>query len=98
MKRKAGRHSLLRLAQPFGHQIAARDGYEGGILGLGGHCLGNVGLSSAGWAKQQNAAPWSAFACKIKLCRWFKKNYFSFEHFVECYYIFHNFLHTSPGF
>lgn len=49
-------HQALRLSHPLGDQICRRDGDEGG-LGLSGHGLGKVGLTSTGWAIQEDALP-----------------------------------------
>lgn len=53
--------SLFRLAQPFGDEITAGHGDEGGVLSFGGHRFGDVRLAGAGWTEQKNALPWSPF-------------------------------------
>lgn len=41
-------HQLLGFAQPLGHQIGAGHREEGGVVGLGGDRLGQVGFAGSG--------------------------------------------------
>ena len=50
-------HQLLGLSQPLADQVTAAHREEGGVVCLGGHRLGKVGLASAWRAKQQDSFP-----------------------------------------
>lgn len=60
---------LLTLSQPFGHEVRGGHGEEGGVVGLGGHSLGQIRLPRSRRAEQQDAPPWSAFAWEHKVKR-----------------------------
>ncbi len=53
---------LLALAEPLGEQIGRAHRKESGVVGLGGHGFGQVGLAGAGRSVEKNAAPWLALA------------------------------------
>ena len=59
-----GRDVLLTLSQPLGHEVWGGHGEEGGVIGLGGHSLRQVGLPRPRRTKQKDASPRSPLACE----------------------------------
>lgn len=53
---------LLALSQPLGHEVRGRHGEEGGVVGFGGHGLGQVGLPRPWRTEQKDASPRSPLA------------------------------------
>lgn len=58
----AAANLLLTLSQPLGHEVWGGHGEEGGVVCLGGHSFGQVGLPRSRRSKQQDAPPWSPLA------------------------------------
>lgn len=57
---------LLTLSQPLRHEVWGGDREEGGVVGLGGHRLGQVWLPCSRRTEEQDASPWGPFAWETK--------------------------------
>lgn len=57
-----GGRILFTLSQPLWHEVRGRDREECGVIGLGSHSLGQIGLPCSGRTEQQDASPRSPLA------------------------------------